>query len=546
MRNHAFLKVVLLGLLTFALVPGIAAAGGGTNPIIEVAPGAWHYGIVNSGACAGPFTFTITNLGDADLIVANVSTSAPFSVAGGFTNGTIGIGLSATVDVDFCPTTGGYQQGFLTVESNAINGTPTFDVLLEGLGNTAPQFTSGFATVNFPVFVTTSETWTANDAEADPTSWSIAGLPPVAPGLVASATDGLGNSSATLEWTPTPVDVGTYPCVITISDGLLSTDSPSFDVVVSLTNTPPVSEPGGPYNGVRTVPITFDGSASTDPDGLIATYAWDFGDGGTATGMVANHAYAATGIFTVTLTVTDNGIPALSNSNQTTASISNFIPAGLTAKLTNNAIKTFGNGLQQIGAELSPVTGFNALDINPATLRLSLEAYPANGEISPVGGKGASVGDLDGDRLQELVVSFTRDGLATIAAGVPSNTAVVWVMKGNLVAAKGGAPIRATGTYVVKQSGGPGAVSSFAAPNPFNPETSISYTLRNQGTVSVRIYSVNGRLVRSLREEFANPGTFEVRWNGTDDSGRPVRSGMYFVNVVQGANESHTKVVVAK
>ncbi len=50
----------------------------------------------------------------------------------------------------------------------------------------------------------------------------------------------------------------------------------------------------------------FDASASTDPDGSVVSYAWDFGDGGTATGATAHHDFAAGGDQSVTLTVTDN------------------------------------------------------------------------------------------------------------------------------------------------------------------------------------------------------------------------------------------------
>ena len=52
--------------------------------------------------------------------------------------------------------------------------------------------------------------------------------------------------------------------------------------------------------------IEFDGSASSDPDGTIASYAWDFGDGSTGTGATPTHAYLQAGTFTVALTVTDN------------------------------------------------------------------------------------------------------------------------------------------------------------------------------------------------------------------------------------------------
>jgi PKD repeat protein len=52
--------------------------------------------------------------------------------------------------------------------------------------------------------------------------------------------------------------------------------------------------------------VTFDASASSDPDGSIDKYVWTFGDGGTSTGKTATHTYTSFGSFTVTLNVTDN------------------------------------------------------------------------------------------------------------------------------------------------------------------------------------------------------------------------------------------------
>ncbi len=56
----------------------------------------------------------------------------------------------------------------------------------------------------------------------------------------------------------------------------------------------------------QSLTISADGSASTDPDGTIASYSWDFGDGNTAQGIFVNHTYAQDGTYEVTLTVTDN------------------------------------------------------------------------------------------------------------------------------------------------------------------------------------------------------------------------------------------------
>jgi PKD repeat protein len=52
--------------------------------------------------------------------------------------------------------------------------------------------------------------------------------------------------------------------------------------------------------------VTFDASASSDPDGTIVSYAWDFGDGASDSGAIVEHAYTAAGTYDVSLTVTDN------------------------------------------------------------------------------------------------------------------------------------------------------------------------------------------------------------------------------------------------
>jgi methionine-rich copper-binding protein CopC len=70
--------------------------------------------------------------------------------------------------------------------------------------------------------------------------------------------------------------------------------------------TQPVADAGPDQTVIVNENMQFDGSASTDPDGVIVSYAWDFGDTQTGTGAVINHAYTTTGLKTVTLTVTDN------------------------------------------------------------------------------------------------------------------------------------------------------------------------------------------------------------------------------------------------
>jgi hypothetical protein len=75
-----------------------------------------------------------------------------------------------------------------------------------------------------------------------------------------------------------------------------------------LANTPPTASftfsPSYPFVGHL---VTFNGSDSSDPDGFITSYEWNFGDGNTSTGMVVTHSYSSAGTYAVTLEVTDNG-----------------------------------------------------------------------------------------------------------------------------------------------------------------------------------------------------------------------------------------------
>ncbi len=71
-------------------------------------------------------------------------------------------------------------------------------------------------------------------------------------------------------------------------------------------------------------------------------------------------------------------------------------------------------------------------------------------------------------------------------------------------------------------------------PNPFNPETVISYSLPNPGVVKVEIYDILGKKVKTLVNEFKNAGKYDVRWNGRNEYGSGVPSGIYFYRLQTG------------
>ncbi|MBW7995876.1 MAG: choice-of-anchor D domain-containing protein [Candidatus Glassbacteria bacterium] len=86
-------------------------------------------------------------------------------------------------------------------------------------------------------------------------------------------------------------------------------------------------------------------------------------------------------------------------------------------------------------------------------------------------------------------------------------------------------------------------------PNPFNPSTTISFSVPDGGTegrVSLKVYDIGGRLVRVLAEGERAPGEHTVFWDGTDERGRGVPSGVYIYRLLAGGRAFTRKMVLLK
>ncbi len=83
-------------------------------------------------------------------------------------------------------------------------------------------------------------------------------------------------------------------------------------------------------------------------------------------------------------------------------------------------------------------------------------------------------------------------------------------------------------------------------PNPFNPSTVISYELANTETVTLGIYDVHGRLIRTLVSRAQNAGEYKIRWDGRDDRGSAVASGVYFYRLAAGSFVETRRMVLLK
>ncbi len=124
---------------------------------------------------------------------------------------------------------------------------------------------------------------------------------------------------------------GAYLVTLTVTDDAGASASVSHSVTVSsATSTNQI--PAADFTFTCTeLDCSFDGTNSSDPDGSIVSYTWDFGDGAGATGATAAHLYAADGSYTVTLTVTDDAgaMASVSQTVNVAAAVTNQAPAAV-------------------------------------------------------------------------------------------------------------------------------------------------------------------------------------------------------------------------
>jgi FlgD Ig-like domain len=83
-------------------------------------------------------------------------------------------------------------------------------------------------------------------------------------------------------------------------------------------------------------------------------------------------------------------------------------------------------------------------------------------------------------------------------------------------------------------------------PNPFNPSTNISYNITADSKVDLKVYNMKGQLVKTLVSSNQTAGVHTVTWNGTDNTGRQVGSGLYFYKMNAGKYSSTKKMIMLK
>jgi PKD repeat protein len=346
-----------------------------------------------------------------------------------------------------------------------------------------------------------------------------------------------GDATGTFSWTPGYEQAGTYVVTFTACDNLDASSSPwDLTITVADRNRGPVASAGGPYAGVINVPIDFDGTGSSDPDGSALTYRWDFGDLASATGAVASHAYAAGGIFAVVLTVSDGGLSAQANAS---ATVQDVFAARAFVEQPNRTIRLVSAKATWC-AEVEPTE--NSFLMN-AVLPSTVVMRYGDRQIAAIADRVGFGADLDANGVAEMTICFTKNDLRSLLTGLPKGASTVNVtLEGKLAT---GGTFRTALLVDVTSSGG--ALTALLSPNPLNPSGVLTFTTSRQGRVRVTVFDLRGRLVRTiLPAQELGAGYHDVLLDGRNDRGESLSSGAYFYRIEAAEGVAAGRFVLLK
>jgi hypothetical protein len=186
--------------------------------------------------------------------------------------------------------------------------------------------------------------------------------------------------------------------------------------------------------------------------------------------------------------------------------------------------------------------GFDIADIDIASVRLDgvVSAVPW-----PIG-----IGDEDEDGVPDLMVKFNRSNIMSIYAPDDNICLSVTGIVGDQEF-EGTDCIRGISPPQYPVDDGdmeesPRAVSLGAHPNPFNPTVRIVYSVPASGRVLIQVWDISGRLVRTLENRQMAAGTYRTEWNGMNDSGAAVASGVYFCRLSVGGRFATQKLMLLR
>ncbi|MHB1139715.1 MAG: PKD domain-containing protein [Microthrixaceae bacterium] len=214
-------------------------------------------------------------------------------------------------------------------------------------------------------------------------------------------------------------DEGSFTATLTVTDddGATDTETTTIEVTAPADVAPVAVLGASTTSGIAHLAVDFDATGSSDADGTIVGYAWDFGDGNTSTDAAPNHLYTVAGSYDVELTITDDD--------------------GLTANATTTVTATDGADARYVASTGSDVGGCQASATPCQTVQYAVNQADAAGDTVFVGSgtypelvtlakdldfKGANQGQRAGVDAEPRRAESTVKGIRTITGtSTPGN-----------------------------------------------------------------------------------------------------------------------------
>ncbi|PWT89417.1 MAG: hypothetical protein C5B54_08965 [Acidobacteria bacterium] len=255
------------------------------------------------------------------------------------------------------------------------------------------------------------------------------------------------------------------------------------DTVFSIGNNvlPVASFTLSPLSAGENAPINFDASGSTDSDGTVQSYDWDFGDGATGSGKTVTHSYTSAGTFTVTLTVTDNSGGKASSTK--------------TVEIQNSVAPVAHYNVTPQSGNTSTKFAFDGSD-----------SKDADGHIVEYKWYFSDTHRTEGKKVTH---QFTRPGTYPVELVVTDNSGLKGSVEKNIVVS-GEPPVA---SFSISPSSGSQSTNfTFDASSSHDPAGTIAQYAWDfdDGTTG------NGQIVK---HQFAADGTYHVQLTVTDNSG---------------------------
>jgi PKD repeat protein len=361
-------------------------------------------------------------------------------------------------------------------------------------------------------------------------------------------------------------------------------------------NVAPTADANGPYSGDEGTSISFSSAGSSDSDGSIVSYSWNFGDGGTSSSANPSHTYSAAGSYTATLTVTDDD----GATDQATASVTvNAVGGGGNQVLGSYDFENGWQGWADGGSDCARYTGgtysyggsasiniqdnsgtassttssainaagYSSIEVEFYFYAVSMEnnedfwlQYASNGTSFTTVGSWAAGTNFNNNTFYVATVTInnpTANGKIRFRCDASNNSDDIYIDNVTVTGVNGA---RLAGSTIVEL----GSVATDDAlvgideiavpqaitlgqnfPNPFNPVTRIPYEINNAGHVSLNVYDLSGRLVRNLVNGDQGVGSYTAQWDGNDNSGQGVGSGLYIYQLTtQGETVNKTMTLL--